>query len=445
MAWYTRNQRRYRRHHMFYWLIICWLGLTWTIWKYLPTEDGFVASWATLESDSATKTTTTRQSHDQSKDTLPLEEQRFPIQPLPALLGTRAPYPLNTAKSSRASKVPLTCELVHFQLLARHATHYPSQMENVGFSELEATIQANKQQSWPSWLKNWRNPYNVDQVDELTSLGRRDMALLAQRDLDRYRRWMHSMAAERHLSAQAYASAFSGRRLSDEQLHTTPLNDDKELSPYTSCYELTADMNDETDAEQQLTKFKIPILSEALVEAMAQACAFEYTLLGISNQWCQLLEPDAVAALTSPAINLLYSYGNNDHIGALTYTDYKQDVYAYSRIIGNNSPVTHISCLLFSRILNEINSIDLYNEVPTLDPAREYHLSRIAPLAANLHIELLRLPIHIPECSNDPNLCPWKQFKKLLESRIGTCNSTKLCGNAKALKLHVDFDDDDYD
>lgn len=105
------------------------------------------------------------------------------------MLGVLAPYPLRTSKQEKQfAKVPDTCDLVHFQLLARDGTHYPSFIEQANLNALETELIAHISSDWPLWLQQWRNPYKTNQGEQLSGHGRRDLALLAQRDLKRYRR-----------------------------------------------------------------------------------------------------------------------------------------------------------------------------------------------------------------------------------------------------------------
>ncbi|KAI8056678.1 histidine phosphatase superfamily [Syncephalis plumigaleata] len=385
---------------------------------YLPVkDDGYAARWARSKKEQASLHITV-------------------IAPLTDLLSASAPYPLQTSKQKgQAGRVPDTCDLVHFQLLVRDGTRSPSLVKQTNLHMLETELAAQVSSDWPTWLQQWRSPYGMDQLEQLSGQGRRDLALLAQRDLKRYRRWLHSLAYERHQSAwyssadtptaiesaQAYASAFSGRRLSNELLHITPLHEDKELAPHIACSSSLSSRNPKAmDILTDLRTKYMPSIkrtltrqlgftpTEKLVRAMAQACVHEFTHDHIVDQWCSLLEPAAVEALTS------------HHATTLTSMTIPED----------GSPPSYMLCILFSRILQEMNShvagrldplwrlrftsletfllvLDFLvskqatlpcshhdntslPEPPTLGPDRTYRLSHIAPFAANIHIELLR-------------------------------------------------------
>ncbi|KAI8056727.1 histidine phosphatase superfamily [Syncephalis plumigaleata] len=190
------------------------------------------------------------------------------------ILGSIAPYdlpvpqsslnePSNTCTANNLSHpamIPKHCQLVHFQLLARHGTRNPvvSQMQKL--QTLEEELMLNKQSSsqWPQWLTDWRNPYNSSNVDQLVKQGVLDLQGLARRDICRYGQWIngkregvgnndnpdirHQFASyassekQRCIdSASAYASIFSNRSLTLSDIHIVPRNKDPLLVPHHSC------------------------------------------------------------------------------------------------------------------------------------------------------------------------------------------------------------------
>jgi hypothetical protein len=121
------------------------------------------------------------------------------------LLGTRAPYPIPEAYRNSSQldinqcstvptpeDVPKNCELVHLQRIVRHGTRTPTKGVIAALSNLEDELRKHRHHSWPEWLFNWRNPYQVDKAGSLVEQGTQDMILLAKRDLCRYGRWMNT-------------------------------------------------------------------------------------------------------------------------------------------------------------------------------------------------------------------------------------------------------------
>ncbi|RKP23412.1 hypothetical protein SYNPS1DRAFT_30847 [Syncephalis pseudoplumigaleata] len=206
MAWYITGYHRHRRQQRRQFrlalglLLLCWAGLSWLIWELLPLDDGYVSRWA---ASPKTKSSSAA-SHDPDHRPAPPAARAYPSESLRALLGALAPYPLAMANESQAGEVPPTCELVHFQLLARDGTHYPSAIEQADFDALETALRVHASAEWPAWLREWQSP--AYPPEQLTGQGRQELAQLAQRDVKRYRRWLHSLAYERHRNAW-YASA----------------------------------------------------------------------------------------------------------------------------------------------------------------------------------------------------------------------------------------------
>ncbi|KAI8056674.1 histidine phosphatase superfamily [Syncephalis plumigaleata] len=321
--------------------------------------------------------------------------------------GTKARYHAPPS-DSKLDDVPDTCQLVHFHLLVRHGTRNPRAHDIREFQKFERKLQRNKRSHWPQWLINWRNPYVKHEANALVAQGWRELTELAERDVERYKRWLGDTPRTRHestwyassesaqtvKSAQAYGTVFSGITLSNSSLHVIPKKYDREISISDACPRWLQLAHDKSPAKK-----RISLWSHSGVEGLVLT-DLKMTLSDISKM-------QTAAQSRNPRIKSHIRFG---HVGTITIV---------------------------------LTQLGMYEEMPDLhNPNRQFRMSRISPFAANLRFELLRchsqqeltvrtllneVPIRIVGCPTDSDLCSWPIFASLLKNRIGNWDYDELC------------------
>ncbi|KAI9592570.1 histidine phosphatase superfamily [Syncephalis fuscata] len=292
--------------------------------------------------------------------------------------------------------------------------------------------------------------------------------------------WYSSSSTQRAIdSANAYASVFSGKALPQSAMHIIPLKQDRELSVGGGCQNWFYSESNVTAKLEFLRPYTAHYLSEIrdllstrmgfqitalTLDLMGELCAFDYIKEDRRDHWCEL---------ATDASNEQFPVKNPS---PLEYYDFITDRKHYHRC-GALHPINkRVSCKLFTQIVNEMQQaiygnlplrwrlrfghgntillllthLNLYTEPPTFDQNRGFRTSHISPFAANIHFELLKCtgdndsdndgqdyfvrmlhnehPIQIPGCPEDSILCPWKEFYKVAQMRIGHCDMNEICG-----------------
>ncbi|RKP25190.1 histidine phosphatase superfamily [Syncephalis pseudoplumigaleata] len=212
--------------------------------------------------------------------------------------------------------------------MARHGTRQPHRREIRQLDRLERMLRKHQHQSWPDWLRHWRNPYRLSKAGHLTAQGEHDLASLARRDVQRYGEWLGDSARVRHKharyatytvsqvmdSARAYGRVYSGRHFSDESIHAVPdLTKSKKarkraFAPYEKQY-----MPDVLHALSSLLRFKVT------------ACTDENAIFAQHAQWCRLLE----SSVDGDDAALDHGNSTEKAVSPLALMDFKEDMNKY--------------------------------------------------------------------------------------------------------------------
>ncbi|KAI9592632.1 histidine phosphatase superfamily [Syncephalis fuscata] len=397
--------------------------------------------------------------------------------PIRNLLAFTSPYdpPIsNTSLNSNTcnindtalATVPNRCNLVHLQLLARHGSRNPIELQsnkNINLLELQQLAQRDICR-YGKWL-NGRSGLS----DKEAAAARHQQA------------WYASSSIQRCIdSANAYASVFSGKTLPQSVMHIIPLNRDRVLSIGGGCHKWFSQVpyaNHYLPNILELLSTRIGFkIKKDMLDALGELCAFDYIKENRQDHWCQLLlskENRLLGELATDASDKQFPVKDPS---PLEYYDFITDIEYYHRCGALHSNNKRISCGLFTQMINEmqqaihghlplrwrlrfghgetilllLNHLNLYTETPTFDQHRAFRTSRISPFAANIHFELLKCtsgnnndkdaqgyfvrmlhnerPVQIPGCPADNILCPWKQFYKVAQMRIGHCDMNEICG-----------------
>ncbi|KAI9592625.1 histidine phosphatase superfamily [Syncephalis fuscata] len=248
----------------------------------------------------------------------------------------------------------------------------------------------------------------------------------------------------------------------------------KIYKPYEKRY-----LNKVLDRLSKQLKFKV---NEDFYRTAVTICTYENAIYAQHAHWCKLLHKfDSIDSSLSAVSNAANDTATSDiedetfeEVNPLTLMDFREDLYRYfkygngrsinSKIAG--SFLTHVlvemktamkgrdkarSHLRFGHtgtILLILTQLGIYTEEPKFNDQRVFRTSHIVPFAANLHFELLscddnnvkgsaknhyvrvlhnEVPIRIPGCPKDTDLCPWKKFHKTIEKRIGKSSFDEIC------------------
>ncbi|KAI9596564.1 histidine phosphatase superfamily [Syncephalis fuscata] len=311
---------------------------------------------------------------DTSPPKLPLPEKSHSNR-LRDVMNNKAPYEepipgsvLNSLNGTCPSaeldpgRVPDKCQLVYLHLFVRHGTRNPSMKRIKLWNVLEKKLHSNVRSYWPEWLKEWKNPYNVAEGDQLVEQGRVDMRDLAYRDACRYKDSLklqdsqlvdngilseYQLDARDHMSeyastdlqrcvdsALAYASVFSGKNMTKADLSIKPAEYDYDLDILRTCPAWWKQWGDLSNVNI-LNKLSIKRYFPSILRKMSayfgypvtyknypdllHLCLWEYSRDKHDTKWCDLLKsyrgeisgelPDDIPSEDTPG-----SYGKHPNV-----------------------------------------------------------------------------------------------------------------------------------
>ncbi|KAI9593908.1 histidine phosphatase superfamily, partial [Syncephalis fuscata] len=280
-------------------------------------------------------------------------------------------------------------------------------------------------------------------------------------------------------SALAYADLFSGRKLSQEDLFIVYEDRDSELDILGTCKKWSSLW------ESTLAKNMLPQLSRVFgypisydnYEVIVMTCLFEYSVFNQENHWCSLLQSyraNFTEQLPAdiPTVDTPGSYG--EHPSILELYDFVTDTSFYTKsgwgrpdnacyavrtisrvfhnmqsaIKGYSRKMMEFGFTFDNTLLLMLTFMGFYKEAPTFNRNRIFRMSKLLPFGSNLQFEVFECdkkeddikrkdhfvrillneqPIELPECVGDGPLCPWEQFKALIQPKLSKCDFDEAC------------------
>ncbi|TYZ63168.1 hypothetical protein PybrP1_002063 [[Pythium] brassicae (nom. inval.)] len=222
-------------------------------------------------------------------------------------------------------------ELRQSHVIVRHGIRFPTADS---IEEIEALLATLKRfgSLAPAWLRSYSLPYNASVESELGAAGKQEMRDLGRRMVlanghaepvtynASKARVRHTHATRTKKSAQAYVGEFFANP-DDVEFVEFPKGHDPLLRFYDSCPRYQREVKENASAIAQWRAFeRSQLLSAARdalvlslgfqnssaaaaaitakeVQAAFSACAFDYALYGITDQWCSLLSEALIVSV----------------------------------------------------------------------------------------------------------------------------------------------------
>lgn len=245
---------------------------------------------------------------------------------------------------SEIDTVDDTCTPVQLNFAIRHGTRNPTMKDITRINNTHIRLLAARNESLPSWVKNWKNPYSKETeawlaepgVRELIDIGHRLRARLSplpvHYDAKKFV-FDHTWKVRTKQSAQAFAFGFFDG-LQPVYYHSSPIGQDAVLRFYDNCpvFQTQIDSNksstiehrnyrDSKQMHRNLIKFqKFTGFADATqkdMEAAYAGCAFDVAVQDVYDQWCSFFDDEML--LSMDYFQDLKHFYRKSHGHALSY------------------------------------------------------------------------------------------------------------------------------
>eukprot|EP01128_Nolandella_sp_AFSM9_P011998 TRINITY_DN8879_c0_g1_i1.p1 TRINITY_DN8879_c0_g1~~TRINITY_DN8879_c0_g1_i1.p1 ORF type:complete len:507 (-),score=109.19 TRINITY_DN8879_c0_g1_i1:192-1712(-) len=403
-------------------------------------------------------------------------------------LGSKSPY--HTKYGGGGDGGGGECEPAYLQLVARHGTRNPTQGDQNRFIKLAEFLSSlSEEEVNPEfeWVREWVNPYAVEDAGQLVEAGEREHYELGKRFAERFPSLFPPVYTPSRVKIQTTVvprasqsgNAFAYASLGQQKGHIGDLS----YQPYWS-YSQTEALDDtlrffaicpaykaeKIDPVPEMLKYRekaFPIIAKNLSSRMGinatllsdpellktifRACAFEVAQEKEVSQWCSVFTEEDIEAFEF--IDDLESYYQKGYGLAINYgiacpllKELTDNVYGFHK--GSADLPNQLVKLNFAHaetIMPLIALLGLHNDAPgvmrwnstqSVIRNRKWKTSQFSPFAGNIAFLLYRcgsdfqvrvlvneVEVKLPKC--DSVMCPLGQF--LEEYGSSKCEFDKLC------------------